>query len=128
MLALVSSLFAAFAMVLAMVGLYGVLAYAVANRSREIGIRVALGAAPGRVIGAVIRDALRMVIAGLALGVPLSFLASRWIATSLYGLKPGDPVTYVSIVALLAAASLAAAFIPSRRAARVDPVVVLRCE
>jgi predicted permease len=128
MLALVSSLFAVFAVLLAMVGLYGVLAYAVAQRSREIGIRMALGAAPGQVVGTVIRDAFRMVAAGLALGIPLSFAASRWISTSLYGLHPGDPLTYAAIIAILAVASLAAAFIPSRRAARVDPIVVLRCD
>jgi len=128
MLALVSSLFAGFAIVLAMVGLYGVLAYAVAQRAREIGIRMALGAAPGQVIGAVLRDAFRMVAAGLLLGIPLSYAASKWIATSLYGLKPGDPLTYGSIVGLLAIAALAAAFLPSRRAASVDPMVVLRCE
>jgi predicted permease len=128
MLALVSSLLAGFAVVLATIGLYGVLAYAVTQRSREIGIRMALGAAPGAVIGAIIRDAIRMVVAGLVLGIPLSLAASRWIATSLYGLKPGDPVTYGSIIGLLAVVSLAAAFVPSRRAARVDPVVVLRCD
>jgi predicted permease len=128
MLALVSSLFAVFAVLLAMVGLYGVLAYAVAQRSREIGIRMALGAAPGRVVRAVVQDALRMVAIGLVLGIPLSLGASRWISTSLYGLQPGDPLTYVCIVAVLAVASLAAAFVPSRRAASVDPMVVLRCD
>jgi ABC-type antimicrobial peptide transport system permease subunit len=76
----------------------------------------------------VLRDAFRMVAAGLLLGIPLSYAASKWIATSLYGLKPGDPLTYVSIVGLLAIAALAAAFLPSRRAASVDPMVVLRCE
>jgi len=111
-----------------MIGLYGVLAYAVAQRSREIGIRMALGAAPGQVVASVVRDALRLVALGLALGIPLSLAASRWIVTSLYELKPGDPVTYVSIVAVLAIASLAAAFVPSRRAAGVDPMVVLRWE
>jgi predicted permease len=126
MLALVSSLFAIFAVVLAMIGLYGVLAYAVAQRSREIGIRMALGAAPGQVVGAVVRDAIRIVAIGLVLGVPLSLGASRWIATSLYGLQTGDPLTYVSIIAVLAVASLAAAYVPSRRAAQVDPMSVLR--
>jgi predicted permease len=128
MLALVSSILGALALLLATVGLYGVLAYAVTHRSREIGIRMALGAAPAQVIRSVIRDAARMVTIGLLLGIPLSLLTSRWIAASLYGLRPGDPVTYGSIVAILAAAALAAAFIPSRRAARVDPIVVLRCE
>jgi putative ABC transport system permease protein len=128
MLAMVSTIFGVLAMVLAVVGLYGVLAYAVAQRAREIGIRMALGAAQGRVIRAVIREALTMVGAGVALGIPLSILASRWIASYLYGLKPGDPLTYVGVVAVLCAASVAAAIVPSRRAARVDPMVVLRCE
>jgi predicted permease len=128
MLAVLSTLFSVLAMLLAAVGLYGVLAYAVAQRSREIGIRMALGAAQNQVIGAVIRDALRMLAAGLALGIPLSMAATRWIASSLYGLRPGDPLTYCAVVAALCAASMVAAFVPSRRAARVDPMVVLRCD
>jgi predicted permease len=128
MLALVSTILGALAMLLATIGLYGVLAYAVARRSREIGIRMALGAAPSKVIGAVLRDAARMMAAGLALGVPLSLFASRWIASSLYGIRPGDVVTYCAIVAVLGAAAMAAAFVPSRRASRVDPIVVLRCD
>jgi putative ABC transport system permease protein len=116
------------AMLLAAMGLYGVLAYAVAQRAREIGIRMALGAAQNQVIGAVIRDALRMVAAGLALGIPLSLAATRWVASFLYGIRPSDPLTYCAVVALLCAASLAAAFVPSRRAARVDPMVALRCD
>jgi ABC-type antimicrobial peptide transport system permease subunit len=128
MLAAISALFSAMAMLLAAMGLYGVLAYAVAQRSREIGIRMALGAAQNQVIGAVLRDALRMLAAGLALGIPLSLAATRWIASFLYGLRPGDPLTYCGVVALLCAASLAAAFVPSRRAARVDPMVALRCD
>jgi len=127
-LAIVSTLFGILAMLLAAVGLYGVLAYAVTQHSREIGIRMALGAAQNQVIGAVVRDALRMLAVGLALGVPLSMVATRWIASSLYGLRPGDPLTYGAVIALLCAVSLAAAFVPSRRAARVDPMVALRCD
>jgi putative ABC transport system permease protein len=128
MLAVISTLFSIMAMLLAAMGLYGVLAYAVAQRSREIGIRMALGAAQNQVIGAVIRDALRMLAAGLALGIPLSLAATRWIASFLYGLRPSDPLTYCAVIVLLCAASLAAAFVPSRRAARVDPMVALRCD
>jgi predicted permease len=128
MLAVISALFSVLATLLAAVGLYGVLAYAVAQRSREIGIRMALGAAQNQVMGAVVRDALRMLAAGLALGIPLSMAATRWIAASLYGLRPGDPLTYCGVVAALCAACLAAAFVPSQRAARVDPMVVLRCD
>jgi len=128
MLAAVSTLFGALAMLLASAGLYGVLAYAVAQRTREIGIRMALGAGQNQVVGAVLRDGLRTVAAGLALGIPLALAASRWIASSLYGLRASDPLTYVSIVGVLGAAALAAALVPSRRAARVDPMVVLRCD
>jgi ABC-type antimicrobial peptide transport system permease subunit len=126
MLAVVSTLFGALAMLLAMVGLYGVLAYAVAHRSREIAIRMALGAAQGQVVAAVVRQALWMAAAGVALGVPISLGVSRWIASSLYGLQPGDPATYGAIIALLLVAAFAAALVPSRRASRVDPMVVLR--
>jgi ABC-type antimicrobial peptide transport system permease subunit len=128
MLAVISTLFSILATLLAAVGLYGVLAYAVAQRSHEIGIRMALGAAQNQVIGAVIRYALRTLAAGLALGIPLSMAATRWIASSLYGLRPGDPLTYCAVVGALCAACLVAAFVPSRRAARVDPMVVLRCD
>jgi ABC-type antimicrobial peptide transport system permease subunit len=128
MLAVVSAAFGALALLLAVVGLYGVLAYAVARRTREIGIRMALGAAQGQVVGAVLRDAFLMAGAGLFLGVPLSLLASRWIASFLYGLKPGDPATYIGVVVVLSAAAAAAAIIPSRRASRVDPMIVLRWE
>jgi predicted permease len=116
------------ALLLGIVGIYGVISYSVSQRTREIGIRMALGAAQNQVIGAVIRDALRMLAAGLALGIPLSLAATRWIASFLYGLRPSDPLTYCAVIALLCAASLAAAFVPSRRAARVDPMVALRCD
>ncbi len=128
MLATISTLFGALAMLLAAVGLYGVLAYSVAQRSREIGIRMALGAGHTQVVGAVVRQTLLMVAVGVMLGLPASLAASKWIAGSLYGLKPGDPLTYGVVIAVLCAASLAAAIVPSRRAARVDPMVVLRCD
>jgi len=128
MLAVVSTVFGALALLLAVVGLYGVLAYAVTLRTREIGIRMALGAAQRQVVSAVLRDAFLMVGAGLVLGVPLSMLASKWIATFLYGLKAGDPTTYAGVVLVLCAAAAGAAIVPSRRASRVDPMIVLRWE
>jgi len=128
MLALVSTLFGGLAMLLAMVGLYGVLANSVAQRAREIGIRMALGAARGQVVAGVLRQALRMVAAGLVLGIPISLAVSRWIATMLYGLGPGDAATYGAIVVVLLGAALVATLVPSRRAAGVDPMVVLRWE
>jgi predicted permease len=126
MLATVSTILGALAIVLAMVGLYSVLANAVAQRAREIGIRMALGAARTQVIGMVMRDTLRMVFVGVLVGIPVSLGASRWIASFLYGVKAQDPFTYLAIAALVVAAGFAAAYIPSRRASRVDPMVVLR--
>jgi ABC-type antimicrobial peptide transport system permease subunit len=126
MLAMVSTILGALAIVLAMVGLYSVLANAVAQRAREIGIRMALGAARTQVVGMVMRDTLRMVSLGVLVGIPVSLAASRWIASFLYGIKAQDPLTYIATAALVVAAGLAAAYIPSRRASRVDPMVVLR--
>ena len=126
MLAMVSSILGALAIVLAMVGLYSVLANAVAQRAREIGIRMALGAARTQVIGMVMRDTLRMVFVGVLVGIPVSLAASRWIASFLFGIRAQDPITYLAIAALVVAAGFAAAYIPSRRASRVDPMVVLR--
>ncbi len=126
MLATISTILGALAIVLAMVGLYSVLANAVAQRTREIGIRMALGAAQPQVIGMVMRDTLRMVLVGVVVGIPASLAASRWIASFLYGLKAQDPITYVAIAALVVVAGFAAAFVPSRRASRVDPMTVLR--
>jgi predicted permease len=127
-LAAVSTLLGALAIVLAMVGLYSVLANLVAQRAREIGIRMALGAARQQVIGLVMRDTLRMVLIGVAAGVLAALGASRWIASFLYGVKAQDSLTYVAIAALVVMAGLLAAFVPSRRASRVDPMVVLRYE
>lgn len=126
MLATVSTILGALAIVLAMVGLYSVLANAVAQRAREIGIRMALGAARTQVIGMVMRDTLRMVLIGVLVGIPVSLAASRWIASFLYGIKAQDPLTYFAIAALVVGAGFAAAYVPSRRASNVDPMVVLR--
>jgi len=126
MLALVSSVLGSLAIVLAMVGLYSILANAVAQRSREIGIRMALGAEQRQVIAMILRDTLRMVAIGVVAGIPMALAASRWIQSFLFGIKAQDPVTYVAIVTLVCVAGLLAAFVPSRRASRVDPMVVLR--
>ncbi len=126
MLATVSTILGSLAIILAMVGLYSILSNAVAQRSREIGIRMALGAEQRQVIGMILRDTLRMVAIGVVLGIPMSLAASRWIQSFLFGVKTQDPVTYISILALIAAAGLLAAYVPSRRASRVDPMVVLR--
>jgi len=116
------------AAVIAAVGLYGVLAFAVAQRTREIGIRMALGAAPRQVLRGVLAEALALVGAGLAIGFLAAVALARFIASLLYGISPTDLATYAVSAALLAAVGVAAAYLPARRASRVDPMVALRYE
>jgi putative ABC transport system permease protein len=118
--------FAALALVLAAVGLYGVMAYAVAERTRELGIRVALGATRQRLLGHVLSEALKLALAALVVGVPAAMLASRAIGPMLFGVTQTDAVTYAGVWTLLAAVVLIASYIPARRAAHVDPMTALR--
>ena len=120
--------FGGLALLLACVGLYGVIAYSVAQRTAEIGLRVALGATPGSVMRGVLRETLVLVVAGIALGIPAAMLGSKLIVTFLFGLTPRDPATLVGATAILLAAATLAAALPAMRAARVDPNVALRCE
>jgi predicted permease len=113
---------------LAAIGLYGVIAYAVARRTREIGIRMALGAAPGGVIGLVMRQGLTVAIAGLAMGALLAWFAARAIASGLYGVSALDPVAWAGAISVSIASAAAANFIPARRASKVDPSIALRTE
>ena len=116
------------ALLLACVGVYGVIAYSVAQRTTEIGIRMALGATPASVMRGVVRDTLALVVARIVIGIPAALAAGRLLIAFLYGLTPRDPVTLAfAIVTLLASAALAAAP-PAFRAARIDPNVALRCE
>jgi len=121
-------LFGALALLLACVGLYGVIAYRVAQRTTEIGVRVALGATPMSVVRGVLRDTLVLVVVGVAIGVPAALAAGRLLVTFLYGLTPRDPMTLLTAIVILLAAASAAAALPARRAARVDPNVALRYE
>jgi predicted permease len=114
------------AMLLAAVGLYGVVAYAVGRRTREIGIRMALGAAPGGVLGMVMRQGLGLAGAGIAVGLMLAFVASRAIASALYGVGAADPLAWSAAVGVLVASAALANYVPARRAARVDPSIALR--
>jgi ABC-type antimicrobial peptide transport system permease subunit len=114
------------ATLLAAVGLYGVVAYAVGRRTREIGIRMALGAAPGEVLGMVMRQGLTLAGAGVVTGVLLAFVAARAIASALYGVGAADPLAWGTAVAVLVTSAALANYIPARRAARVDPSVALR--
>jgi putative ABC transport system permease protein len=123
-----STAFALLATVLAALGIYGVLAYAVAERSREIGLRIALGAPTNRIRGMVVRQVAAMALTGLALGVLAAVLLGRAARGLLYGVGSGDPVALAGAALVLAAVMLGAAYIPARRASRVDPMAVLRYE
>jgi predicted permease len=123
-----STLFGLLALVLASVGLYGVMAHAVSRRTNEIGVRMALGAQPGSILAMVMRETLLLVVVGVAAGVPVALGTSRLVRSELYGLSPGDPIT-ISLTALimLAVAGLAG-YLPARRATKVDPIEALRDE
>ncbi len=120
--------FAAVALVLASVGLYGVLAFNVGRRSREIGIRMALGASPKSVFGNVFFRGFAMVIPGLALGVAAAWAVGHYLQSQLYEISANDPRTYLLGVLVLALSAFLACWLPARRAARVDPMVALRDE
>jgi predicted permease len=126
--ALLLSLFAATALLLTVVGLYGVVAYAVSQRTHEIGIRIALGASGRDVLALVIRQGMLSAIIGLAVGVLCALGLTRALATQLYGVKPADLPTFACVSLILLLAALAACWFPARRAARVDPVIALRHE
>jgi ABC-type antimicrobial peptide transport system permease subunit len=116
------------ALTLAAIGLGGLLAYAVARRTNEIGVRMALGAAAGDVVRMVLRDSLWIAGAGALIGLPCAYAAGRVLRTELFGLEPFDPRTTVSSVAVLLAVAVLSAWIPARRAARIEPMSALREE
>jgi putative ABC transport system permease protein len=120
--------FALIALMLAAVGIFGLMSYSVAQRTREIGIRVALGATARQVVLPVVGEGLWLAVAGSALGMLGSFAASQLLRTFLYQVGPTDPLTYAAVAALLLGVALVATLIPSRRAARVDPIIALRSE
>jgi putative ABC transport system permease protein len=121
-------LFAVLAVFLAAVGVYGVLSYAVTQRTREIGIKIALGARRGNVLGDVLREGMSLTFVGALIGVGGAFLLTRLMASLLYGVTAHDPLTFGVVVLLLTCVSLAACYIPARRATRIDPLVALRHE
>jgi putative ABC transport system permease protein len=125
---LLLGIFGGIAAVLAAIGIYGVMAYAVAERTREIGIRMALGAGSREVLKMVMRHALLLVAIGLTIGLTGSFALTRLIRSGLYGVTATDPATYAGISALLILVAIIACWVPTRRAVRVDPTIALRYE
>jgi putative ABC transport system permease protein len=125
---LLLALFAAVALALASVGIYGVVSYSVSQRTREIGIRMAFGAEVRNVLGMVLSEGLRLVIAGVAVGLLGAWALSRYLTSILYSVRATDPLTYVLVALLMTAVALLACLVPARRAARVDPMVALRYE
>jgi putative ABC transport system permease protein len=125
---LVLAVFAIAALALAIIGVHGVLSYAVAQRTREIGIRVALGADLGRIRRLVLSDGVRLSVIGVGIGLAGAFALARVMRSLLYGIGTYDPATFVGIAALLGVVSLIACWLPARQAARLDPVEALRAE
>jgi len=121
-------IFAATALLLAGVGIYGVMSYAVTRRTHELGIRSALGASRTEIVGLVVREGMRLAAIGIAAGLLAAVVLTRFMAGLLYGVRPYDPATLVLVTLLLGGIALLACYIPARRATAVDPVIALRCE
>jgi ABC-type antimicrobial peptide transport system permease subunit len=122
------SIFAAVALTLAALGIYGVTAYSVTQRAREIGIRMALGAPPGRVLRMVLASGIRLSILGVAIGAAAALPATRVLGSLVYRVSTTDPLTLIATGALLVGAAVLASWVPARRAIRLDPVISLRAE
>jgi putative ABC transport system permease protein len=126
-LVLLSS-FASLALLLAAVGIYGVIAYTVRQRTRELGIRLALGAQAGAVLRLILRQGLKVTLIGIALGLTAAFALTRWMESLLFGVRPADPLAFGVVALLLLLVAICACWIPARRATQVDPLVALRSE
>jgi ABC-type antimicrobial peptide transport system permease subunit len=128
LVAMLSAGFGALATLLASIGLYGVMAFVVVRRRKELGIRIALGAQPMRVLWLVMREVLMLLAIGLVIGVPVAMALGRYVGTALYGIQPHDPAIAIAAIALLTTVSAIAGLIPARRASRIDPVQAMRYE
>jgi ABC-type antimicrobial peptide transport system permease subunit len=128
LIARLSSFFGLLALLLACIGLFGIMSFSVARRTNEIGIRMALGAKRGDVLRLVMREGLAPVLIGVALGLPAALLGARLITSLLFGLTPADPLTVCAATILLLAIAGLAGYLPARKASRVDPMTALRCE
>lgn len=120
--------FGALAGLLVATGLYGSLAYRVSGRTAEIGVRMAVGAAPAQILWAVLRKSLLVCFVGTLLGIPLALASARLMRATLYGLTPSDPLTLLGALLLILVIAILAGVVPARRAMRVDPIIALRCE
>jgi ABC-type antimicrobial peptide transport system permease subunit len=120
--------FAAIAVTLAAVGIYGVMSYGVSRRTNEIGIRIALGATPGAVLGSIVRQGLSLALAGAMVGLVAALALTRLMGQLLYGVSPTDPLTFAAVVALLCGVAVMATLAPARRATHIDPQAALRAD
>jgi len=128
LVAQLATAFGVLALLLAAIGLYGLMTYSISRRTREIGLRIALGAQRSGVLRLVLVDAMRLVIVGLVVGILAAYLSTGLLETQLNGVKPGDPLSIVVAALVLMAAAILAALLPALRAARVEPIIALRSE
>jgi ABC-type antimicrobial peptide transport system permease subunit len=123
---LLVTIFAEFGLILATLGIYGVISYSVTQQTQEIGIRMALGATQARVLRTVMGKTMRLAVIGIVLGTVASVVVAKWIASLLFGTEPTDPATFGAMILIMAVVALIAGYIPARRAARIDPMIALR--